>query len=808
MKRVSVRSGLPRALAGLSVLVLFGMLEPRSAVAQETGTVQGTVTQAADGSPLRGILVSVQGSGIAGVTDASGRYTLSRVPAGSQVIIVRWLGYRPRQDGVTVIANQSVTLDVALETQPVALSEVVVEGVSRAPERVVEAPAAVSVVEPTVARDLAVTGQAPLAVAKLPGADVVQSGVNDFNVNARGFNSSLNRRVLVLQDGRDLALAFLGSQEWPALSASLDDLGRIEMVRGPGSALYGANAFSGVLNIQTPTAREMVGTKLLLAGGELSTFRGDLRHAGVSPDGRFGYKFSAGYNRSDTWTRAFSVEGGAARVENEVFVTGIGRVQVNKALRPWARAEWAAPRFNVMAWWSGRNTLDPQLSLNAGIPLEETSHIIHGEAQVNQVFAEGRARVVVGGSARAYLVDTEATLMRPQDDDRNDAYYSGYAQFEVEATPQVKFVAAGRVDDGDLIETQFSPKGAVVITPTPDHSIRLTVNRAFQTPNYSEFFLRVPAGQPTANPAVLEQSIEGYYAAVKGALGPAVDPLGLPDDLAWNFAAQTPILGLGNANLNVEHVTGWEVGYKGSLTDRVFLTLDVYFNRLSDFVTDLLPGVNQQQYPTFDLAATDDVPADLAALDAALAGLGLPPNHPLRAPIPQLLGGYNALLAATGPALTTFDGTRAIVVSYANAGDADEYGVELGLGLQLTNEVRFDANYNFFEFDVDATSVVSGDRVVPNTPKHKVNLALAYSGSQGFDFRVSAQFVEGYEWATGIFFGPIPSRQTVDLSVGYQVNPYVRIHALAVNVFDQERYQMYGGSVIGRRILGGITATY
>ncbi len=490
------------------------------------------------------------------------------------------------------------------------------------------------------------------------------------------------------------------------------------MVRGPGSALYGANAFSGVLNIQTPTAREMVGTKLLLAGGELSTFLdwqreyadasdslapvvieaeplagqgldATTRAAVGDPDpiqniygsGRFDYYADDG--------SVFSVEGGAARVENEVFVTGIGRVQVNKALRPWARAEWAAPRFNVMAWWSGRNTLDPQLS--------------------------------VGGSARAYLVDTEATLMRPQDDDRNDAYYSGYAQFEVEATPQVKFVAAGRVDDGDLIETQFSPKGAVVITPTPDHSIRLTVNRAFQTPNYSEFFLRVPAGQPTANPAVLEQSIEGYYAAVKGALGPAVDPLGLPDDLAWNFAAQTPILGLGNANLNVEHVTGWEVGYKGSLTDRVFLTLDVYFNRLSDFVTDLLPGVNQQQYPTFDLAATDDVPADLAALDAALAGLGLPPNHPLRAPIPQLLGGYNALLAATGPALTTFDGTRAIVVSYANAGDADEYGVELGLGLQLTNEVRFDANYNFFEFDVDATSVVSGDRVVPNTPKHKVN---------------------------------------------------------------------------------------
>ena len=61
--------------------------------------------------------------------------------------------------------------------------------------------------------------------------------VNDINLNARGFNSSLNRRVLVLLDGRDLAIALLGNQEWNGLSTPLEDMGRIEMVRGPGSAL-------------------------------------------------------------------------------------------------------------------------------------------------------------------------------------------------------------------------------------------------------------------------------------------------------------------------------------------------------------------------------------------------------------------------------------------------------------------------------------------------------------------------------------------------------------------------------------------
>ena len=114
---------------------------------------------------------------------------------------------------------------------------------------------------PEVLQSVSITGQAPVALQSVPGVDVVQSGVNDFNVNARGFNSSLNRRVLVLQDGRDLAIAFLGSQEWNGLTQPLEDLGKVEMVRGPGSALYGANAFSGVVNITTPTAREVIGTE-------------------------------------------------------------------------------------------------------------------------------------------------------------------------------------------------------------------------------------------------------------------------------------------------------------------------------------------------------------------------------------------------------------------------------------------------------------------------------------------------------------------------------------------------------------------
>ena len=879
-----VFASLRNLLAAGSILLLAGTAG--SAAAQETGTVSGTVTRAGEGSPLSSVSVSVQGTGQSTITAPDGKYTLRRVPAGPQVIVFRWLGYRPTETQVTVEAGSTATVDAALEPVAVALTEIVVQGASRAPERIVEAPAAISVVPQEVLQNTSVTGQAPLALQAVPGADVVQSGVNDFNVNARGFNSSLNRRVLVLQDGRDLAIAFLGSQEWNGLPQPLEDVGRLEMVRGPGSALYGANAFSGVVNITTPTAREVLGTKVSLAGGELETFRGDVRHAAVFGGDRFGFRVNAGYNRSDTYTRSrtlrngsslqeeyapatdepvplsspevrplngqgmepltgaatgerkplqnayatgrldyylnngavLSADGGGSRVENEVFVTGIGRVQVLKALKPYARVALAHDRYNIFGFWNSRTSLDPQYSLASGLPLEERSDIFHFEGQQNWNFKADRGRLVYGASYRNTRVNTSGTLMDPSNDDRSDDYYSAYGQVEYRLIPQLRIVAAGRVDDGSLFDTQFSPKGALVFSPNDNHSFRFSVNRAFQTPNYSEFFLRVPVRPANTGPAMVEGGMEQYYTGVQGALNAgllppgSLDGINLHPTLPWNFSAQgTQALALGNADLEVEKVLGWELGYKGSLSDKLYVTADFYINDLENFVTDLLPGVNDA-YPTFQL--TDgglNVPADLAALDAELALLGLPANHQLRAPIPTLQGLYAAVVGATTlggvPALATLpDGSRAVVVSYTNAGNVTERGVELGVGYQVTPELRTDVSFTGFDFEVKSQR--ADDQLVPNTPSKKANIAMSYAGAQGFDANVSLRLLDGYQWAAGVFQGYVPASEFLNVGAGYRLNNNLRIHATATNVLDQERFQLYGGSVIGRRVLGGLTANF
>lgn len=871
---------LARTRAALPLLIGGLLLAQAPAAAQGTGTLKGTVTQSGTEQPLVGVLVSINGTTIKGVTNTRGVYTIENVPTGPQTLTFRWLGYRPITASGTVAATGTTTLDAKMEQAPIQLSELTVTGASKVPERSVEAPAAFSIVEPRVLQAVGITGQAPLALREVPGVDVLQSGMNDFNVNARGFNSSLNRRVLVLQDGRDLAIAFLGSQEWNALPVPTDEFSKMELVRGPGSALYGANAFFGVLNITTPTAREVAGTKITVGGGMLkphrqdgTTFSGssiriDARTAGVIWKGRLGYRFNAGLNQSDSWSRSrtatdsldmrreytevvddqtahpiqkspearalngqtvgatgavtgkpdptrniygsgrldyylkdgsvLTAESGIARVQNELFVTGIGRVQVSEAWRPYARFGWASKGFNVMAYWNARNggmlgTASKQYAMSSGALLKERSNIFHVEAQDIETFMDGKARVVFGGSARNYRVETFGTLMTPKkgalgDDHRSDYFYATFGQIEYSVTRQLRAVAAARVDIGSLIDPQLSPKFAVVFSPNDRHSFRLTYNRAFQMPNYSEFFLRVAAGKP-ANLSGLETALRA------SALGAAL--AGVPSGTLFGSttagsAARSnavPVLARGNKNLQVETTKGFEAGYRGDVTDKIYVTLDAYYNRIRNFVTDLLgaSSTNPTQFPYW--TSPTAVPASVRPSLEAAVKTNLTAASPF--------AGANLTRDA--------DGTTIVALSYGNAGRVDEKGLEAGAGWQIIPSLRTDATFTLFTYTVKSSLV--GDSLLANTPKTKETLSLSYA-ERRLSASTSLRLVKGYPWAAGVFAGFIEPSKTLDANVGYDVNNNFKVFLNGTNILDDRTFSIYGGSVNGRRLLGGVSARF
>ena len=289
----------------------------------------------------------------------------------------------------------------------------------------------------------------------------------------------------------------------------------------------------------------------------------------------------------------------------------------------------------------------------------EHSDIFHIEAQGNARFGSDRGRFVYGGSLRNTRLNTDTTLMIGLDDDRSDQSYAAFAQLSYDLSSTLKVVLAGRVDLGTLFEPQFSPKAALVLTPSPNHSFRFTVNQAFQTPNYSEFYLRALAG--IGNLAALETGLRA------SPLGPALAgvpdgqlfsclTVGVPGSPACNrTSSAVPINARGNSKLDVEKNTGYELGWRGDLSRKLFASVDAYYNRLSDFVTDLLPGVNSAF--AFWTAPTAVPAAARAPLETAVQTI--------------LLG--NPASQAAGLGLTRQeDGNTAVVLSYANAGTAKQ----------------------------------------------------------------------------------------------------------------------------------------
>lgn len=789
-----------------ALTILCALIFASTLWAQATGRINGRVVKDAGGGGIGGVVVVLNELGQATLTDSNGAFSFEGVPPGSYTLSYT-AGERVESGSADVVAGSTARVDKSVDWQLSFAEEVTVFSASRQVERIVEAPAAVTVIAEEEIALAAPTGQLPKVLESAPGVDFTQSGVYDFNFNTRGFNSSLNRRILTLIDGRDPAVPFLGAQEWGALSYPLDEMSSIELVRGPGSALYGANAFNGVLNMTTRQPRYSEGGKIALTGGDLDTFRGDFRIANEIADGWY-YKFLGGYQQGEDFGRsrnltveysvpcgplggsnclrrearplalteneiafagarldkyfenghAFTVEAGGATLEGPIFQTGIGRVQVTDVERPWARLNYNTRHFNVSGYYDSRKAED-QVALASGALLFEDSSNLHGEIQGNWAFANNNGRVVGGVAYHEQDIDTanRAGVQTLMTEPRKEHQEAAFAQFEYSFTPQFKAVVAGRYDESTLHDSQFSPKAALVYSPHANHAIRLNYSEAFQVPNYSEFFLSVPAGAPI-NLSALETALAPFLGGV---------PLGF---------GRVPIIARGNTGLEPEEITSYEIGYSGIFNSKLYLTADYYQNEVTNFVTDLLPGVN----PAFGRYAPPGVlPAQVQAIILAQ----------LRANLP----------ASVFAGLTNLpNGAPAVIFSYANAGEVDTQGVELAANYYLTNSWVLDFNYSWFDFDVKEQAL--GDVLLPNAPEHKANAGIGYRGAR-IDASLKYRWVDDFFWAAGVFQGDVPSYDVVNFAINYRLFDSVTLGANISNLLDNEHYETFGGDILERRAL-------
>ena len=341
--------------------------------------------------------------------------------------------------------------------------------------------------------------------------------------------------------------------------------------------------------------------------------------------------------------------------------------------------------------------------------------------------------------------------MNLANDDRSDDLYSAYGQVEYKITPQVRLVAAGRFDDGDLIDAQFSPKGAVVYSPNENHSFRVSVNQAFQTPNYSEFFLQVPVAAPTAAPRQLEGGIEQYYAALQAAPLPpgALAGLTITNNLPWNFSPATNALALGNSELEVETVTGWELGYKGTLSEKVYVTADAYINELQQ-LRDRPAAGRQSGVPQLRAhrrreragGADRDRPAAGELRSARRTIRSAPRSRCCSAAISSCRPAPRSRAATRSPRCPTA-AARSCSPTPTPA-RSPSAASSSALGYQFTPEFRGDVSFTGFDFDVDEDEQAAGDQLLPNTPSKKATFSVSYAGQQGFDGNVTVRLVDGY----------------------------------------------------------------
>lgn len=457
------------------------------------------------------------------------------------------------------------------------LGNIEVTTVSRSSDTQAHTPAAVFVITQEDIRRSGATS-IPEALRLAPGVHVARIDSTRWAIGIRGFADRLSRSMLVLIDGRAVYSPLFAGTYWEVQDTLLQDIDRIEVIRGPGGTLWGANAINGIVNIITKAAAETQGPLITGDGGSAEYGSAGVRYGGGDADVRYraygkvvnrGPAFHADGDDFDHWRAeqgGFRVDVPLARersftVQGDVYHARSGqRAALTTFTSPYvelATADAELSGANVLARWSSPPTDSTGFQLQTyydrtdrdEIPVKETRDTFDIDFQQTRTQWPGQ-ELVWGLAYRATsdrIAAVAPTAFVPER--RTDHLASAFVQDDITVVPErVRVVVGARVEHNSYSGFEVQPSGRVLWTPSATNTVIGSVTRAVRTPS------RVETDYTTAT-----------YAGLN------VLPI---------FVRLQP-----NPAFEPEKLVAYEVGYRLQPVAPLYLTVSSFYNALTDVVS-------------------------------------------------------------------------------------------------------------------------------------------------------------------------------------------------------------------------------
>jgi iron complex outermembrane receptor protein len=279
-----------------------------SAFAFAQTNVSGKVSDAANGEPLAGVNIVVKGRVVGTITDGSGNFNLKVTEAPPITLVISFVGYRSFE--VSITSATTTGLDVKLEEQTILGQEIVVSA-SRVEESILESPVSIEKMDILQVQNTPADNYYK-GLANLKGVDVTTSSINFQIVNTRGFGSTGNTRFVQLIDGMDTQAPALNFPIGNLNGPSELDVESVELIPGASSALYGPNAFNGIILVNSKNPFEYQGLSAFAKtgfnhvgsnadyDGPSPIWEGAIRYAKAF-NNKFAFKLNAAYMKAEDW---------------------------------------------------------------------------------------------------------------------------------------------------------------------------------------------------------------------------------------------------------------------------------------------------------------------------------------------------------------------------------------------------------------------------------------------------------------------------------------------------------------------------